>query len=188
MMKQRSLVYLSIAMMIVLLMGCEGKDLPVSAQMNEPAEKVQPIAQDIMDSKGSKMGTATFTQLAKGVQVDVKVAGLKPGLHGIHIHETGKCEQPDFKSAGGHFNPSMKEHGFDNPNGEHAGDIPNLVAGPDGTAEAQFVVTTVTLQKGVPNSLLKGGGTALIIHADPDDMHTNPAGNAGDRIGCAVIR
>lgn len=100
-MKLRNIFLLVFSVLLILLVSCEGKDLPVSAQMNEPAEKVQPIAQDIMDSKGSKMGTATFTQLAKGVQVDVKVAGLKPGLHGIHIHETGKCEQPDFKSAGG---------------------------------------------------------------------------------------
>jgi len=100
----------------------------------------------------------------------------------------GKCEAPDFKSAGAHFNPTGKEHGFNNPNGEHAGDLANLVVGSNGKGEVQFVNTAVTLRKGEPNSLFKEGGTSLVIHADPDDMHTNPAGNSGDRIGCAVIR
>lgn len=189
-MNRKNIVSVLFAVLLIILVGCEDKDLPVTGAMSEesPAVKVEPITTDIIDGQGGKMGTATFTQLAKGVQVDVKVSGLKPGKHGIHIHETGKCEKPDFKSAGSHFNPTMKEHGYDNPSGEHAGDLANLVAGPNGTAEAQFVVTTVTLNKEVPNSLLKEGGTSLVIHAEADDMHTNPAGNSGDRIGCAVIK
>lgn len=147
-----------------------------------------PITTPIIDGKGARIGIASFTQLAKGVQVDVAAAGLKPGMHGIHIHETGKCDLPDFKSSGAHFNPTTKEHGYNNSQGEHAGDLPNLIAGQDGSAKVQFVMTNVTLQKGAGNSLLKEGGTALIIHMDADDMHTNPSGNSGDRIGCAVIR
>lgn len=189
-MKLRNMALLVMPMLLMMLWGCEDQDLPVSGSaMKEPSLSTQqPITRDIINEKGTKIGTAKITQLAKGVQFDVIATGLKPGLHGIHIHETGKCEGPDFKSAGAHFNPTTKEHGFDNVNGEHAGDFPNLVAGSNGKAEAQFVLTTVTLQKGVSNSLLKDGGTALVIHEDLDDMHTNPAGNSGNRIGCAVIQ
>ncbi|MFD0620116.1 superoxide dismutase family protein [Paenibacillus sp. GCM10027629] len=174
---------------ILALTGCDAQQsaMHVSAA-HEPSANVQPVTSDIINGKGKKIGTATFTQLAKGVQIDVSASGLKKGLHGIHIHEMGKCEAPDFKSAGGHFNPTSKEHGFNNPNGEHAGDLANLVVGSNGKGEVQFVNTAVTLRKGEPNSLFKEGGTSLVIHADPDDMHTNPAGNSGDRIGCAVIR
>ncbi|OPA81032.1 superoxide dismutase [Paenibacillus selenitireducens] len=189
-MNLRSISLFVVPLLFMIVLGCEDKALPVSVSAaNESSLTThQPITSDIINGKGTKMGTAKFTQLAKGVQIDVVATGLKPGLHGIHVHETGLCEAPDFKTAGAHFNPSGKEHGYDNVNGEHAGDLSNLVAGPNGKAEAQFVLTTVTLQKGVSNSLLKEGGTALVIHEDPDDMHTNPSGNSGNRIGCAVIK
>lgn len=190
-MKLRQIPLLAVIVLLMIATGCEaqetlGKITTTSA--NEPSVSVKPIMSDIINEKGAKIGTATFTQLAKGVQIDVSASGLKPGLHGIHIHETGKCEIPDFKSAGAHFNPTAKQHGYDNPQGEHAGDLSNLVAGADGKAQAQFVLTTVTLKKGVPNSLLKSGGTALIIHEDPDDMHTDPSGNSANRIGCAIVQ
>ncbi|GGH15189.1 superoxide dismutase family protein [Paenibacillus segetis] len=190
-MKLRQIPLLAVIVLLLIVTGCKAEETMgamTASIANEPSAAVKPITSDIINEKGAKIGTATFTQLAKGVQIDVSASGLKPGLHGIHIHETGKCEIPDFKSAGAHFNPTVKQHGYDSPKGEHAGDLSNLVAGADGKAQAQFVLTTVTLQKDVPNSLLKSGGTALIIHEDPDDMHTDPAGNSGNRIGCAIIQ
>ncbi|HBG05685.1 MAG: superoxide dismutase [Geobacteraceae bacterium GWC2_58_44] len=141
---------------------------------------------DILDSTGKSIGTATLTQQKGGVEVKLKVSGLTPGKHGFHIHETGSCTPPDFKSAGPHFNPFQKHHGLENPQGKHAGDLPNLEAKQDGTAEATFVAVDATLKKG-PGSLLKKGGTAIVIHADPDDNKSDPAGNAGARVACGVI-
>ena len=141
---------------------------------------------DIRDANGKSIGTATLTEQKDGVKVKEKVSGLLPGRHGFHIHETGTCTPPDFKSAGGHFNPFKKHHGMENPAGKHAGDFPNLEVKEDGTAQATVIATGATLKKG-PASLLKPGATAIVIHADPDDNMSDPAGNAGARIACGVI-
>ena len=111
---------------------------------------------------------------------------LPPGLHAVHIHESAQCDPPDFKSAGGHFNPEGRQHGRKNPEGAHAGDLPNIRVGPDGAAAADFLVEGVTLEPG-KQSLFKPGGTSLVIHASADDDRTDPAGNAGARIACGVI-
>jgi superoxide dismutase, Cu-Zn family len=140
----------------------------------------------LRDTTGKEVGTATFTPAQDAVRVILEVASLPPGRHGIHIHATGKCEPPDFKSAGGHFNPHRKQHGLQNPEGAHAGDLPNLVVGADGTAKATFTAKGATLGKG-EGSLLGAEGTALVIHADPDDEKTDPAGSSGARIACGVI-
>lgn len=140
----------------------------------------------LRDAQGKEVGTASFTPTKGGVKVSVKVAELPPGKHGIHVHAAGKCEPPDFKSAGGHFNPLSKKHGLHNPEGAHAGDMPNLVVGEDGTAKATFTVKGATLDDG-KGSLLGPDGTAIVIHADPDDEKTDPAGNSGARIACGVI-
>lgn len=141
---------------------------------------------ELVDPAGKSVGTATLTEQKGGVKLMLKVSGLKPGKHGFHIHETGTCTPPDFKSAGGHFNPFQKHHGMENPAGMHAGDLPNLEVKDDGTAEATVVAAGVTLKKG-PASLFKEGGTAIVIHADPDDNKSDPAGNAGARVVCGVI-
>jgi Cu-Zn family superoxide dismutase len=107
-------------------------------------------------------------------------------LHGFHVHAVGKCEGPEFKTAGGHFNPATKEHGLENPKGAHAGDMPNLAVGPDGNGKGEFLARGATLGDGA-GSLFPEGGTALVLHAAPDDMKTDPAGNAGARIACGVI-
>ena len=113
---------------------------------------------------------------------------LAQGVHGIHFHEKGKCKGPDFESAGAHLNPGKKQHGFQNPKGFHAGDLPNVTVKDDGTVNADLVTNQVTLEKGQPNSLLKKGGTALVIHAQADDYKTDPSGNSGARIACGAIR
>ena len=141
---------------------------------------------DLADSQGKKVGTAELTQTPDGVKIALTVSGLAPGQHAFHIHAAGKCEGPDFKSAGGHFNPYNKKHGLKNPNGPHAGDMENIEVGADGTGTAEIVNKQVTLADG-PNSLFHDGGTAIVIHASPDDNVTDPAGNAGARIACGLI-
>jgi superoxide dismutase, Cu-Zn family len=142
---------------------------------------------NIVNGAGQSIGTATFTQADGGVQITVDVARLDPGTHGIHIHAVGKCEGPDFKAAGGHFNPAGKKHGKDNPDGAHNGDLINLTVGSDGHAKASLLAANVTLGDGA-NSLLQPGGTAIVIHAGPDDYKTDPAGNSGARLACGVIQ
>lgn len=152
------------------------------------SEGKAPVTVDLIGEKGSPVGKAVLTQLPEGVQVKVEAANLSEGKHGIHFHENGKCAAPDFQSAGAHLNPDGKKHGFENPLGPHAGDLPNLEAGADGTAKAEFVTKLVTLEKGKPNSLLKPAGTALVIHEKADDNKTDPAGDSGARIACGVIQ
>jgi Cu-Zn family superoxide dismutase len=141
---------------------------------------------DLINTKGEHVGKATFTETSKGVRLALNVSNLPAGAHGFHIHTVGKCDPPDFKSAGGHFNPEGKKHGLLNPEGHHAGDLENLIVGADGKANVRRVISGVTLGEGV-SSLFHPGGTALVIHADPDDGKTDPAGNAGARIACGVI-
>jgi len=142
---------------------------------------------DFINSQGQKIGTAALTQAGDGVKIDVNLTQLPPGTHAFHIHTVGKCEVPDFKSAGGHFNPARKQHGNDNPNGSHAGDMSNFEVGADGTAKFSTVNKSVTLDQGA-NSLFHEGGTALVIHEKADDYKTDPTGNAGNRIACGVVQ
>ena len=141
---------------------------------------------DLADSKGASVGTAKLKETPQGVSLALEVSNLPPGVHGFHIHAVGKCEPPGFTSAGGHFNPEGKKHGWENPEGHHAGDLHNLTVDANGKAKVKVVVTGVTLGDG-PNSLFQPQGTALVIHASPDDNKTDPAGNAGARIACGVI-
>jgi Cu-Zn family superoxide dismutase len=122
------------------------------------------------------------------VKIHLEAKGLPPGVHGFHIHQTGKCEPPSFTSAGDHLNPTHKQHGFYNPKGFHAGDLPNIQVAADGTVRADVESKNVTLKKGEPNSLLRKGGTSLVIHEKADDYVTDPSGNSGSRIACGVIR
>ncbi len=140
----------------------------------------------LRDAEGKVLGVALFVQEAQGVRISLTVKGLSPGEHGIHIHAVGKCEPPDFLSAGPHFNPTSKKHGLNNPEGPHAGDLPNLVVGEDGSAVYEYVTNLVTLTPG-ELSLFDEDGSALVIHANPDDQMTDPAGNSGARVLCGVI-
>ena len=148
---------------------------------------VRPTAEaELKDTAGAVVGKATFTQLPDGVLIELKASNLPPGEHGFHIHERAECHASDFASAGGHFNPEGKAHGFKNPDGPHAGDLPNLTVRPDGTVDVSTLARRVTLGEGA-HSLLKPGGTSLMIHAGPDDYMTDPAGNSGARIACGAI-
>jgi superoxide dismutase, Cu-Zn family len=143
-------------------------------------------AAPLRNAEGQVLGMAIFTQEAQGVRISVTVKGLSPGEHGIHIHSVGKCEPPDFLSAGPHFNPTNKKHGLHNPEGPHAGDLPNLVVGEDGSAVYEHITDRVTLTPG-ELSLFDEDGSSLVIHAGPDDQMTDPAGNSGARVLCGVI-
>lgn len=144
-------------------------------------------ASELINDQGKTVGYATFVEGPDGVEIAVQVHDIAQGLHGFHIHAVGKCETPDFKSAGGHFNPFGRKHGLKNPEGSHVGDMPNLLVGPDGTASAVVLAPLATLEKG-KNSLFQPGGTALVMHAGKDDQTTDPAGDAGARIACGVIK
>jgi Cu-Zn family superoxide dismutase len=133
---------------------------------------------------GAPMGTVTLTQGPKGVLVSADLHGLTPGGHGFHIHEAGACT-PDFKAAGGHFNPGGSGHGVLDAGGAHAGDTPNIFAAADGTARADIFTAEVTFAEGAPNSLFGAAGTSIIVHEKPDTYGADAG--AGGRVACGVI-
>jgi Cu-Zn family superoxide dismutase len=141
---------------------------------------------ELKDKDGKSIGTATLREQSGGVVIHLEVKGLTPGLHAVHVHAVGKCEGPAFTSAGGHFNPAQKKHGFKNPEGPHAGDLPDMLVDKDGSGRYEVLTDGITLKKG-QTSVFDSDGSALVIHAGVDDNMTDPAGNAGDRAACGVI-
>jgi Cu-Zn family superoxide dismutase len=136
----------------------------------------------LINALGAPIGTVRAWQTAGGVSFHVEGTGLPHGLHGIHIHAVGRCDPPDFNTAGGHWNPAGKKHGLSNPAGPHAGDLPNVEVAANGVLSATVTVAGASLP-----AMLDADGAALVLHAAADDYRTDPSGNSGARIACAVI-
>jgi Cu-Zn family superoxide dismutase len=153
------------------------------------AAKHDAVSVPLKTSTGQDAGTATFTLTKNdGVGIKLKLMNLPAGDHAVHIHEHPVCDAPDFKTAGGHFNPDSKKHGTLNPMGHHNGDLPqNVTVGADGKGTASFKVNYLSLNPTAANSLFANGGTSIMVHEKADDMKTDPTGNAGNRIACGVI-
>src|SRR5882724_1216919 len=141
---------------------------------------------DIKNAEGKSVGTASLRETKDGVVMTVNVKGLPQGLHAVHFHSVGKCEGPAFTSAGGHFNPQNKKHGLKNPDGPHAGDLPDMFVNKDGMGRYEALMESMTLGAG-ETSVFDADGSAIVVHATADDNITDPAGNSGDRIACGVI-
>jgi Cu-Zn family superoxide dismutase len=140
----------------------------------------------IRNAEGRAVGEARLRQTTKGVLVHVALTDAPRGIHALHLHTVGRCDAPSFDSAGEHFNPTGAGHGFDAATGAHAGDLPNLHVPPDGDLEVEVLAAHATLAGG-PASLLDADGSALVLHASPDDYASDPAGNAGPRVACGVL-
>lgn len=161
--------------------------LPLAVVAFAASSTVKTVRVELRNAEGKDVGLATIKPSGSGVTIHLNVKNLPPGDHAIHIHQNAKCDPPDFKSAGPHFNPDGKKHGLQNPDGHHAGDMINFTVNADGKAKLRINNDSVNL--GSDNrSLFSNGGTALVVHAKADDMKTDPAGNAGDRIACGVIK
>jgi superoxide dismutase, Cu-Zn family len=153
--------------------------------MTPPAYAADKAGAVLKDADGNEVGKATLTETSSGLLIRLDVTAAPSGEHALHFHAVGKCEPPDFKSAGPHFNPAEAKHGFENAEGPHAGDMPNLHVPADGRLSIEVVTQAVTLSG--KSALLDDDGAALVIHAAADDYRTDPAGNAGDRIACGII-
>jgi superoxide dismutase, Cu-Zn family len=144
---------------------------------------------DLIDRDGHPVGHVTLTQTPHhGIILSIEAWGLEPGVRAIHIHEVGRCDPPDFDSAGGHFNPTGAGHGAMHPEGMHVGDLLNLQVPEDGRVVTERHAHRATLVEGEATSLLGGDGTAIVIHASADDYASQPTGDAGGRVACGVIR
>ena len=140
----------------------------------------------LVDGSGRGVGEARLQQTPHGVLLRLDLKNATPGVHGLHIHDVGRCDAPMFESAGGHFSPDKNVHGFLNPSGPHAGDLPNIVVPSSKELSLEYLIADVTLDPG-PRSLLDANGSAIVIHADQDDYFSDPAGHAGNRLACGSI-
>lgn len=174
----KSLVSLSVIPLVVFVAGC--------TTMNGSSAAAPTAHAKLVAGDGSSRGVARVTEAADGLHVVVKAMGIPPGEHAVHVHTTGTCTGPDFTSAGGHWNPTSRQHGKDNPAGMHMGDMPNMLVQSNGTGEIEYHIAGGTISSGT-TPLLDADGAAVVIHAKADDNVSDPAGNAGGRIACGIL-
>lgn len=141
---------------------------------------------DIRDSSGRTVARASVSEVGDALRVRIEAAGLAPGIYGAHVHSAGRCDAPAFESAGPHWNPTGRQHGRDNPGGQHLGDLPNLMVGTDGRGSFEFTIAGAALSGG-PRPVLDGDGASVVVHARADDYRTDPSGNSGARVACGVV-
>lgn len=168
-----------LAACVIGLSACDEGKLETGAPI---AGGAMAIAQ-LKTATGADVGRATATEVSGGLRFTVDGMSMPPGMHGAHVHTTGRCDAPDFQTAGGHWNPTDMKHGTMNPQGPHYGDIPNLVVDPGGRGTVAAVIPGATMA-----GLLDADGAAFVIHAGPDDLKTDPSGNSGGRIACGVFQ
>ncbi|WP_406694012.1 superoxide dismutase family protein [Sphingomonas cannabina] len=166
---------------LLIAAGCANQGTTSAAEAAAPA--AGSAVADLADAKGTRVGRAVGTEHGGMIHLSVEARSLPPGVHGIHVHTVGRCDAPDFTTAGSHWNPAGKQHGTENPQGPHAGDMPNLTIGADGRGSLTFMLPSGTL-----DGMLDADGAALVIHAAADDLKTDPSGNSGARLACGVFR
>lgn len=169
--------------------GAVAVSMTAAAAQSPATSAPKEIKVKLLSSTGQDAGTATFKTVKKGVKVRIELKNLPFGPHGVHIHQNPVCDAPDFKGAGGHFNPDAKHHGYMNAMGHHNGDFPSSISvGEDHTGGATFVINSISLDPSAPNSLFLNGGTSIVVHEKADDQKTDPSGDSGNRIACGVIK
>ena len=171
------MVMIGTAALAMMLTGCK-HDMHTGAPIANGASAVATLH----TANGADVGRATATEVAGGLRFTIEATGLPAGTHGAHVHTIGHCDAPDFTTAGGHWNPTSMKHGSMNPQGPHEGDLPNLVVGTDGRGTVGITIPGATMA-----GLLDADGSALVVHANPDDLMTDPSGNSGARIACGVF-
>jgi Cu-Zn family superoxide dismutase len=165
------------------LIGCTANRIPDPVAVTAAPVGVM---SELRNVSGAIVARASAAQVGDSIRIKVEATGMRPGSYGAHVHATGRCSPPDFASAGPHWNPTAQQHGKNNPQGMHKGDLPNLLVGTDGRGSFEMTLASASISGGAM-PLLDSDGAAVVLHAAPDDYRTDPSGNSGARIACGVL-